>query len=86
MVTCRSAIRWKTLICGYFAKRNSPLEETPHKAGVKRDGRMIAAGTLIEMAAQSRRAAALNGTQYLQLLIAEPRAVLCNEAITLCAK
>src|SRR4051812_7676657 len=33
MVTCRSAIRWKTLICGYFAKRNSPLEETPHKAG-----------------------------------------------------
>ena len=40
-------------------------------AGVKRDGRMIAPGTLIEMAAQSRRAAALNGTQHFQLLIAE---------------
>jgi hypothetical protein len=47
---------------------------------------MIAPGTVIEMAAQSWRTAALNSTQYFQLLIAEPGAVLCNEAITLCAK
>jgi hypothetical protein len=55
-------------------------------AGVKRDGRMTAPGTLIEMAAQSWRTAALNGAQHFQLLIAEPGAVLCNEAITLRAK
>ena len=47
---------------------------------------MTATGTLIQMAAQSRRAAALNGAQHLQLLIAEPGAVVCNEAITVRAK
>ena len=36
---------------------------------------MPAPGTVIQMAAQSRRAAALNGTQYFQLLIAEPGSV-----------
>jgi hypothetical protein len=50
-------------------------------AGVKRDGRMTASGTVIEMTAQSRRAAALNGAQHFQLLIAEPRPVLGNKGI-----
>lgn len=69
-----------------FRPNRSPLGKTPHKAGVKRDGRMTAPGTVIEMTAQSWRAAALNGTQYFQLLIAEPGAVLHNEAITVRAK
>jgi hypothetical protein len=43
-------------------------------------------GTLIQMAAQSRRAAALNGAQHFQLLIAKPGSVLGNKAITLRAK
>jgi hypothetical protein len=47
---------------------------------------MTAPGTVIEMSAQSRGAAALNSAQHFQLLIAEPRAVLCNEAITVRAK
>ena len=47
---------------------------------------MAALRTVIEMAAQSRSAAALNGAQHFQLLIAEPGAVLCNEAITVRAK
>jgi hypothetical protein len=55
-------------------------------AGVEGEGRMTAPGTLIEMAAQSWRAAALNGAQHFQLLIAEPGSVLCNEAITVRAK
>jgi hypothetical protein len=41
---------------------------------------------MIEMAAQSRRAAALKGAQHFQLLIAEPGAVLCNETITVRAQ
>ena len=55
-------------------------------AGVEREGRIIAPGTLVEMAAQSRRAAALNGAQHFQLLIAEPGAILSNEAIPECAE
>jgi hypothetical protein len=33
MVSCRRAIRWKTLISGYFTARYSPLEKTLHKTG-----------------------------------------------------
>ena len=62
------------------------LRTVPIPARVERDGRMTAPGTLIQMAAQSRRAAALNGAQHFQLLIAEPGSVLGNEAITLRAK
>jgi hypothetical protein len=47
---------------------------------------MTASGTVIEMAAQSRGAAALNSAQHSQLLIAEPRSVLGNEVITVHAK
>jgi hypothetical protein len=47
---------------------------------------MIAAGTMIQMAAQGRSAAALDGAQHLQVLIAQPGAVLCNEAITMRAQ
>ena len=42
---------------------------------------MTAGRTLIQMAAQSRRAAVLNGAQHFQLLIAEPGAVLLNKTI-----
>ena len=47
---------------------------------------MTASGAVIEMAAQSRRTAALNGAQHFQLLIAEPGSVLGNKAITVSAK
>ena len=62
------------------------LRTVPVPAGVERDGRMTAPGTLIEMAAQSRRAAALDGAQHFQLLIAEPGSVLSNEAIAVRAE
>jgi hypothetical protein len=62
------------------------LRTVPVPAGVEGDGRMTAPGTLIQMAAQSRRAAALNSTQHFQLLIAEPGSVLGNKAITVRAK
>ena len=47
---------------------------------------MPALGTMIEMAAQSRRAAALNGAPHFQLLIAKPGSVFGNKAITLRAE
>jgi hypothetical protein len=62
------------------------LWAVPVPAGIERDGRTTASGTVIEVAAQSRRAAALNGAQHFQLLVAEPRSVLGNEAITVRAK
>ena len=62
------------------------LRTVPIPARVERDGRMTAPGTLIQMPAQSRRAAALHGAQHFQLLIAEPGSVLGNEAITVRAK
>jgi hypothetical protein len=40
------------------------LWAVPVPAGVERDGRMTARGTLIEMATQSRRAATLNSAQH----------------------
>ena len=55
-------------------------------ARVKRDGRMIATGTVIQMAAQALRAAALDSGQHLQVLEAQPGAILFNKAITMCAK
>jgi hypothetical protein len=69
-----------------LARLRLTLWAVPVSAGVERDGRMTAPGTLIQMAAQSRRAAALNGAQHFQLLIAEPGSVLGNEAITVRAK
>src|SRR5436305_6682426 len=58
----------------------------PVPAGVERDGRMTASRTLIQMAAQSRRAAALDGAQHVQLLVAEPGSVLGNKAVPVRAK
>jgi hypothetical protein len=62
------------------------LWAVPVPAGVEGDGRMTAPGTLIQMAAQSRRAATLNSAQHFQLLIAEPGAVRGKETITVRAK
>ena len=44
---------------------NSPLENTPHKAGVEGDGTMSAGGTLIQMATLRRRTAAQDSIDYL---------------------
>ena len=46
---------------------------------------MTAPGTMIEMAAQSWSPAALNRPQHFQLLIAQPSAVRCNEAVPMSA-
>ena len=69
-----------------LARLRLTLRAVSIPAGVERDDRMTAPGTVIEMAAQSRRAAALNGAQHFQLLIAEPGPVLGNKAITVRAK
>ena len=46
---------------------NSPLENTPHKARVIGDGTMPACGTLVEVAAERRRAAMLNGVEHFEV-------------------
>src|ERR1700689_529249 len=53
-------------------------------AAVIRDGLVAAAGTIIDMSAQSRSAALSDGAQHLQLLIAEMLAVLVHESTALC--
>ena len=64
---------------------NSPLENTPHKAGVIRDGLMTALRTLIDVAAQRSRSAASDRAQHTQLLVTQP-GILFDEAITLLAE
>jgi hypothetical protein len=71
MVSCRRAIRWKTLISGYFTARYSPLEKTLHKTGIVRDGLMMTTVALIAMTAKRFCAAARNGVEYLDLWIGQ---------------
>ena len=59
---------------------NSPLENTPHKAGIIRDGLMSAFGALIAMSAQSGSAAARDGVQHFDMRPVQPAPALFNEA------
>ena len=59
---------------------HSPLEKTPHKTRVIRDGLMLAAGTAIHMASERGRAAARDGSQHTKMLPAKPGPVLFNKA------
>jgi len=54
-------IRHALLLC------HSPLEKTPHKTRVVRDGLMAAADALIAMTAQGRSAAADDGIEHLAM-------------------
>ena len=59
---------------------HSPLEKTPHKAGVVGDRLISAAGALIPMAAERRRPAAQNGVEYLDLSPAQELTIAACEA------
>ena len=61
---------------------HSPLGNTPHKAGIIRDGLMTALGALIDVTAKRRRAAAGDGPQHAQLLEVQPGALI-HEAVPL---
>ena len=69
----------------WMPRPNSPLEITPHKAGVVRDGLMTALQTLIDVAAQRGGATAPDRSQHTQLLVIQP-GVLIEEAVTLLAE
>jgi hypothetical protein len=69
-----------------FADIHSPLGKTPHKARVERDGRVIAMGTVVDMTAQRGSAAAPDSAEHLQMLEAEPGAVLFYKPITVRAE
>jgi hypothetical protein len=60
----------------------SPLEKTPHKAAVVGDGGAVsAAGTFIDMAAQSGGATMRNGQQDLDMGPADPLTAALDEAV-----
>jgi hypothetical protein len=55
-------------------------------ARVERDGRVIAMGTVVDMTAQRGSAAAPDSAEHLQMLEAEPGAVLFYKPITVRAE
>ena len=59
---------------------NSPLEKTPHKAGVIGDGLMPALGALVAMAAQGSGAAARDGVQHFDMRPVQPAPAPFEEA------
>src|SRR6266851_10051904 len=62
---------------------HSPLEKTPHKAAVIRDGgTMPATGALIEMTAECGRTTPPNGQQHFDVLPTEPVAISFDESIS----
>src|SRR5262244_1300528 len=63
--------------------RYSPLEKTPHKATVVRDGSTISAvGALIEMPAQGGSATARDGPQHFEVLPGDPFAASLEECLS----
>jgi hypothetical protein len=70
MVSCRRPIG-KSLICGYFTARHSPLEKTPHKTRVEYFDAMPAPIALIEMTTQDRCPAVPNIVECFPLLARE---------------
>jgi hypothetical protein len=85
MVSCRRSIVLGKLNWGYFTARHSPLEKTPHKAGVERDDLMSASGTCIHMCAERGGSAEQNGVQHFEMQPGEPLPALLVKALAGCA-
>ena len=66
----------------WLPRQNSPLEITPHKARVIRDGAMATAGTLVQMAAHRCGTAPLDGPEYFQMQPGEPCGSPVHESAT----
>src|SRR5262249_27899471 len=60
--------------------RYSPLEKTPHKARVIRDGSLSATITLLDMPAERSRTAGDNGAQHFQVQSGQPTGMLFYES------
>jgi hypothetical protein len=67
MVSCCGPACVQTPAKSSVGDSHSPLEITPHKARVVRDGLMSAAVTLVPVSAERGRAAALDGSEHFQL-------------------
>ena len=83
MVSRRPPNTVKTAHSAPIPGPNSPLENTPHKARVKRDGLMATAITTVPVSAQGSGAAALDGAQYFQMRPPQPGSVVLDEALAL---
>jgi hypothetical protein len=64
---------------------HSPLGKTPHKTRVVGDGLLAAARALIQMTAQRRRAATLDGSQHAKMLPAQSGSILIDEVFARCS-
>jgi hypothetical protein len=60
---------------------NSPLEKTPHKARVERDGAVSAVGTLIDMPAERRRTAGQDGVEDFLMPPGKPIPAAIKESV-----
>ena len=81
MVSRRQPNPVETANPAWTPRPNSPLEKTPHKARVIRDGAMAAAGALIQMAAHRGGAAPLDGYEYFEVQPGEPRGRPVHESV-----
>src|ERR1700758_3159781 len=68
------------------ARLGLTLRAVPVAARIIRDGLQMAPRAGVKMTSECSRAARANGPQHVQLLIAQPGAVLFSKAVTLDAK
>jgi hypothetical protein len=86
MVSCRRPIVLWKLDCGRFTAPHSPLEKTPHKAGVVSVTSCVAVVAFFEVATERRGTARLDGVHQTELmegqamLLAVPGAVGVEDA------
>ena len=65
----------------WMPRPNSPLEKTPHKARIIKDGLMAAAFTLVAVAPKRSRPAALDGSEHFKLWPGEELSAAIQESI-----
>src|SRR5579872_2826938 len=63
----------------WIPRANSPLENTPHKAGVVRDDLMAAANALVAMSAERGSAATFDGPKHFELCPRQRTAIAFDE-------
>src|SRR5260370_14177170 len=62
--------------------RHSPLEKTPHNAGVVGDGAMSAASAFVEMPTERGGATPRNGQQHFDMLPGDPLTASFDECVS----
>jgi hypothetical protein len=80
MVSCCGQPVFKRSATSSVGESHSPLEITPHKAGVVGDGLITASSALIAMSTQRRCSAACNSVEHFELRPSQRCAVAFDES------